>query len=838
MKRVARLIQTFVPEKYNLSLNLDRVGRRFDGIVTIKGISVPGAEDIRLHAKNLTIHSVVFDGKKAKFSERDDQLTITHPNFAPGEHIVVIEFSGKITDVMNGMYPCYFERDGIKKELLATQFESHFARTVFPCVDEPEAKATFDLTLTTETGVTALSNMPVKLQRTENQQLVTSFETTPRMSTYLLAWVVGELHKKTAQTKSGVEVSIWATPAQPARTLDFPLDIATRTIEFLEDFFETPYPLAKSDHVAVPDFSSGAMENWGLVIYRETELLVDPKTTPILNKQHAAAVIAHELSHQWFGNLVTMKWWNDLWLNESFANFMEYFVIDQLEPSWDAWLGYANYEVIMALRRDSLSGVQSIRTDVTHPDEISALFDPSIVYAKGGRMLQMLVQYIGQDAFQKGLRSYFKKYAYQNTEADNLWQCLSEATGQDIGSFMHAWINQSGLPVVHVTQDGDKVHLSQEQFFIGPHEKSDKLWPIPLSSTCSEMPAVFSEREVTVTRHHQTVLRFNTGGTAHFVTHYSPQLLQNILNSLGTLSDIDRLQLLHEQTLLAQAGIISSAELISLLDHYRDENTEAVWSIMAIAINELKRFVDTDEAAEMKLRTFVGQLASRQYKRLGWSKKSGETDSDSKLRSLIISLMLYSEQHAVIAKATKLYESAPFEELDPELRVGLAVTAVRYATNQKIVDDLLALSRRTSSSEIEEDIAAALTSTKDSATIDRLIGLFRDTSLIRPQDLPRWYVWLFRNRYGRTKVWQWTRDNWEWLEKQYKGDHIYESIPRYIASSLITSKQLAEYKEFFAHLAKDLALKRNIEIGITELSGKVELLERDGPAVRKALLDL
>jgi len=391
---------------------------------------------------------------------------------------------------------------------------------------------------------------------------------------------------------------------------------------------------------------------------------------------------------------------------------------------------------------------------------------------------------------------------------------------------------------VHVSQDGDQVHLSQEQFFIGPHEKSDNLWPIPLGSTCSEMPAALSERDVTVTRHHGTVLRFNTGGTAHFVTHYSPSLLQNILKSLHDLSDIDRLQLLHEQTLLAQAGVISSAELISILEFYREEKVEAVWSVMAIAMNELKKFVTTDEAAESKLRTFVGEIAAKQYARLGWEKHADEDETDTQLRSLIISQMLYSEREDVLKKAAELYVSTPFEELDAELRVSIGVAAVRYAKDQRIVDELLALYRNTSSSELQEDIASALTATKDPETIDRLIGLYKDTKLIRPQDLPRWYVWLLGNRYARTKVWQWTRDNWKWLEAQYRGDHIYESIPRYIASLLITPEQLEEYKAFFEPRLKEPALKRNIEIGIRELTGRVALIERDGPAVRGALLDL
>ena len=838
MQTVARLIDTFVPEHYQLSVTLDRPARTFQGTVTIRGATVEGAQSVMVHAKDLSIHSVTFDGKHAEHVLEDQELTITHPDINVGEHVVVIGFSGDITDGMHGLYPCYYEHDGVKKELLATQFESHHAREAFPCIDEPDAKATFDVTLTTEQGVTVLGNMPVKSQTTENGQLVTQFDTSPRMSSYLLAWVVGELQKKTTKTNSGVEVNVYATPAQAPESLDFALDIAKRGIEFFDEYFDVPYPLPKSDHVALPDFSSGAMENWGLITYREIALLTDPKTGSLATRQQAALTITHELSHQWFGNLVTMKWWNDLWLNESFANMMEYVCVDALEPDWHVWLDQATYEVVQALRRDSLDGVQAIQTEVRHPDEISTIFDPSIVYAKGGRLLRMLQTYIGDEALQTGLKTYFKTYAYQNTEADDLWRCLSDASGQDISQLMNAWISQSGYPVLHVSQDGDQLNLSQEQFFVGPHAPSEKLWPIPLGASEPNLPALMSTRSLAAERSSNEPLIINHESTAHFITHYAPALLAELVNVLPTLSDIDRLKLLNEQVLLAQAAILSSAELVPLLQKYENEQVEAVWDIMSIALNELKKFVETDETLEKKLRQLAGALAQKEYERLGWEQNPGEPETDTKLRSTIIGMMLYSERDDVVEKAHALYASSALEELDPNLRPTLMASVVRYATDEAIIDDLLRQHKATTSSELQEDIASALTATRSPAVIERLLGILKDQSIVRPQDFMRWYVWLLRNRYARVEAWQWGRDNWTWMEETFGGDKSYDSFPRYVAICLTTQEQLEEYKAFFTPLLEQVALQRNIELGIVELESKIAHVTRDTAAVREALLKL
>lgn len=839
---VSRLITQFKPEHYSLYLTLDRTGRTFDGTVTMNGLLATGAERISVHAKDLTIKSTIVDGKAAEFTAgKNDELHITQPDLAQGRHIVVIEFSGSITDAMHGLYPCYYEHDGEKKELLATQFESHHAREAFPCIDEPEAKATFDVTLTTKSDVTVLGNMPIKTQEQTDGQLVTTFETTPRMSTYLLAWVTGDLHRKTAVTKHGVEVNIWATPAQKPSSLDFALDIATRTIDFFDDYFDTPYPLPKSDHVALPDFTSGAMENWGLVTYREVALLADPATSSISSKHYIATVIAHELSHQWFGNLVTMKWWNNLWLNESFATLMEYIAVDALHPEWNVWLDFATGETPMALRRDCLDGVQPVQLDVHHPDEISTLFDSAIVYAKGARLLRMLQHYIGDEAFQLGLKAYFAKHAYGNTEGDDLWQALGAASGKDITNFMNTWISQPGYPVVSATQNGDELTLSQERFFVGPHEPSDQLWPIPLNASSSALPALLEERELTFERATSAPLRLNVGDSAHFITRYSDNLMAKLIEELETdqLAPLDRLQLLHEQSLLTRAGLITSDKLLPLLDAYKHETTEAVWDIMCLTIGELKKFVEQDEASEKKLRYFAGQIARAQFERLGWEPREDESETDTKLRANIIGLMVYSEDPEVLATTRELYESSSLEELDPELRPLILGAVVRYSQQpQQLVDTLMETYATTSSSELQLDITHGVTSTRDETIIQHLLEQVQSGKIIRHQDAFRWFVYLLRNRNGRTLAWDWLRGNWQWIEKTFGGDKSYDDFPRYAGNSLTTREQLEQYREFFTPLQAELALKRVIAIGISEIEGKVALIERDGPAVRETLLKL
>ena len=829
MTKVPRLLDTFTPNHYNLTLDLTRAEEKeFSGTVIISGDST--GESISLHSKGLTIQSATIDNQPADVSFGEfDELRLSQPNLKNGNHTIHIIFSGNITDAMHGLYPCYFTHDGVKKQLFATQFESHHAREVFPCVDEPAAKAEYDLTLITRPEITVLGNMPIKFQKENGDSLTTTFEKTPRMSSYLLAFVIGELHKKSARTKSGVEVNVWATPAQNENTLDFALDIATRSIDFYDEYFGVKYPLPKSDHVALPDFSSGAMENWGLITYRESCLLADPELTPESSRRFIATVIAHELSHQWFGNLVTMQWWNDLWLNESFANMMEYVAIDALHPEWRMWEDFATNEVTAALRRDSLDGVQSVRADVNHPDEISTLFDPAIVYAKGGRLLVMVRKLIGEEAFRAGLKSYFEKFAYKNTVGNDLWQELESASGQPIVNLMNAWISQPGLPVVSVSNSHDAAVLSQERFFIGEHQPSDALWPIPLFANQPLNAEILDQKEITVSI--KKPLQLNCGLSAHFITKYDESTREYLLKNITELPTLDKICILQDATILARAGFENSASLLPLALSLKTETNEKVFGMAAGALTELRKFVDDNDAARDSLKKISGEFARATFEELGWDEKAGESDDDRERRTTALSLMMYSEDKEVLNEAKTRFNNNKLEDLPTEIRALIISTNVRHFETPEMIENLFATYKNTPSNDLQNDIAIGLTSTKNPETAEKILTNIKDSNIIRPQDASRWFVYLIRTRENRQIAWNWLKENWLWVEDKFGDDKSYDDFIRYAGTALITTDELNDFRQFFEPMLNIPALARTIKLGITEIKARVELIERDKEAV-------
>lgn len=849
-----RLYSEFKPEHYELSLAPDREKLTFHGRVIISGQKTGRpSQRITLHQKGLRVKSakLIRHDKKTGADELQlgrvnvhkayDELRLHAKQLLyPGNYTIEVEFSGRITEPMHGIYPCNFKLNGRPKQLIATQFESHHAREAFPCVDEPEAKATFDLILTTPVGETAIANTPIKRQETKNNRLETAFETTPRMSTYLLAFAYGELGFKGSKTASGTEVRVYATPDKVELT-DFALDVGVRSLEFFEQYYGVKYPLPKLDLIGLPDYSAGAMENWGLITFRESVLYVDPKSSTIETKQYVAMVVAHEIAHQWFGNLVTMKWWNDLWLNESFANLMEYRAVDQLFPQWNIWQDFVQREVSSALARDALPNVQPVQVEVNHPSELGALFDPSIVYAKGGSLLNMVRHLIGEDAFRAGLKTYFNEFKYTNTTAADLWRHLEAASGKDIAKIMKNWLEQPGFPVIEVehTPASGSYTARQRRLVVGaqPPDKST-VWQVPLAASKKSDKPMLGKK--TDSFKNETAgnypLTLNHDGHSYFVSHYANnQHLEQITTAVkkGILSPIDRLLLVQNQLLLERAGLVATLQNIQLLNAYANERDETVWGMLAGIIGNARTLIDKAKDMEKRLNALVRPLAAPLVKELGWDGAKNEPSQTLKLRGLALGLAAGAEDKAVIKEGLRRFEqfNKP-SDLAPDVRSVVYFIAVRHGKDAAF-NQLLKLYQTLNNAEDKDDIAAELTATRDTTKIKQLLAMIT-SDYVRLQDAPTWFAWLMRNRYSADLAWQWLNDNWKWVEGKYGDDKSYDRFPRYAAMALSYPAQLKEYKAFFEPKT-NIALARPIKLGIEEIASRVAWRDRNEAAVKQWL---
>ncbi len=836
-KSVRRLAEQFMPEHYDLHLNITkRTERMFSGQVTITGKLARTAAHISLHAKTLTIAKATINGIDAKPTESDDdelKLT-TGSDIVAGNHTLRLDFAGEITDPMHGLYPCYFTHDGKAKELLMTQLESHSAREVFPCVDEPAAKATFALTVSSEQNITVLSNTPVASDTLKDSALVTTFERTPKMSTYLLAFVAGELGFKEATNKHGVKIRVYATPAH-VHELGFALDHAVKVLDYYDEYFGTPYPLPKCDLVACPDFAAGAMENWGLITFREAALLVDEDDTPADTRQHVAQVIGHELAHQWFGNLVTMEWWDHLWLNESFANWMEHYSTAHFYPEWHIWEQYSATDQQAAFSRDGLASVQAVQQHVNHPDEIATLFDPAIVYAKGGSLIRMLHEYLGAGTFCAGLRIYMKRHAYANTTTADLWKALAEASGKDIEHFMSDWVSKPGHPVVdYIIKDGH-ASLAQRRFFSNPLQADNKdstIWPIPLlANTLPDTDLLTVESgQFVVTPAPYYLL--NEGGTGFYHTRYDTTNLAAIAGavSAGTLETFDRQRLLMDNLALNRAGIAPTLDTLHLLAHYSKEADYSVWQAVSNVVGTIRLLINDDPAHKPDLQRFIAKLSRAQFKRLGWKKHDGESHFDTLLRPSVIANLVFAEDPNVTTKCLAMFDTAKKpEDISSDIRSIVYSAAVR-TQGRPAVDKLLAWYKTTPSADERINICAGVSAIRDEAVAREVLALFT-TKTIKLQDVFYWFVYFIRNRYSRQATWEWMQQNWPWIEKNFGGDYDYGLFPKISAGAFSTREDLVQYREFFEPKLDTPSLARIITQGFEDIEIRVLWRERDLAAV-------
>lgn len=788
-----KLIEYFIPERYILDIEVDKGKKTIGGVVKVIGEAK--AENIKFHAVGLAVKEVFINGKKWDFECEDSVLTLF--KVPKSDLAVEIEYEGALNENMQGAYLSTYEFEGKTEVIVATQFESHYAREAFPCIDEPAAKAVFELSITTLAGDMVLSNMPLK----ESNGDMYVFEPTPRMSTYLLAWVIGRLHGKTVTNEHGVEISTYTALNQDVDSVDFANEVAARSLEFYDDNFGIDYPLKKLDQVALPDFDAGAMENWGLVTYRESMLLASKNAT-LGAKKSVALTVAHELSHQWFGDLVTMRWWDDLWLNESFASVMEYYAVDYLYPDYNIWESFFTGDAQAALNRDAYQGVQSVHQEVHDPEEIVTLFDGAIVYAKGARLMLMLIRLMGWTEFCKGIFDYFEKFKYENTVGDDLWACLKPYAKFDPGELMHAFIDQPGYPIVtNVGVDFDK--FTQKRFLLdGKMPESD--WPLP-------------------------EIREDMSG--HYVLNLSDSEFEERLGGFDELGLEEKLRLLMDRDLITRAGVASPASLVPLVTKFKDESTAAVWNKLASLIGNLKVYFDDESEEEKRLKKYVYELVDEKLKEVGMETRKGDDENMIRLRANLMALDYFADDKERFKELATKYED-DYSRMDAEVRDS--IISAKVYLEPSFVNECLKKYREVSDPDVKFDYLAAACLVRDEKELDKLTALLGENEVVKPQDQLHLFVYLYRNPKCRKKAFRWLVDNWETVKK-INGDKALDSYPTVVAKLARTKEEYEEYVEFFKPMENDSLMARAVKIGINEIKARLELIEKYQQEVTEAL---
>ena len=809
-----KFLDYFVPERYTVKLAFHKAEKTFSGLVVVDGEAK--SDVVKFHvADNLRVASVLIGEEEQDFKVADGALMISGVSI--GTVSIAIAFDGKLNENMLGVYLstcniCHSERveeslevlrpaslatacacgeqnDNSDEAIIATQFESHYARACFPCVDEPAAKAVFSLSIAVDdVDDLILSNTALVYEKTTEKTKFARFENTPRMSTYLVAFVIGKFNKVSDKTKDGVLIETYGTKNHPREALKFANEVAKKSIEFYEDAFRVKYPLPRLLQVALPDFDAGAMENWGLVTYRESMMLADKNAT-LDTKKCVALTVAHELSHQWFGNLVTMEWWDDLWLNESFASVMEYYAVDALYPEFNIWEGFFTSDCLAALRRDACSDVQSVHQEVHSPEEIATLFDGAIVYSKGARLILMLIRLMGWDKFRDGIHEYFEKYAYKNTVGDNLWECLDKYADFNVGEMMHAFIDKPGYPVVDVSNN-----FAQQRFLLDGEFTDDK-WPLP-------------------------EVREDMSG--HYVLNLTNDEFEKRLAKFGDLGLEEKLRLLIDRDLLARAGAVSPATLIPLVGKFKNENSAAVWRIILTIIGNLKIYFEFKSKEEKSFKKFVGELVVAKLAEVGLTPKSSDDSNTLNLREILLALDFYAETENNLRALADLYDD-DMAKINAEIRSD--VLDAKIYLEPEMMPKFLQKYQEVADPEIKADLLFAMTLTRDEKILPKVVDLLKEIKIVKPQDQLHLFIYLYRNPRAKEKVFDFMTKNWDFIKKM-SGDKSLDGYPRYLANMIKSKAEFEKYLKFFEPMGNDLALARAIKIGKKEIAARLEQIEK------------
>ncbi len=815
-----RLDRTFEPIVYDIEIEPDLSQFTFTGRERITLNAKTAFSSVVLHALELTItgarlyrglldsHPVESVGIRydATFETASLDFGAT---LAAGDNLVLeLVFSGSINDKMHGLYRTSYEIGNEKHWGAATQFEATDARRLFPCWDEPDHKASFALTVRVPKHLTALSNMPVAAERsipgTDLKSI--AYEPTPRMSTYLLAFVVAELECVQAKDRRGIPVRIWTTPGKKEQGR-FALKVGRHALDYFGRWFGIPYALPKLDMVALPDFASGAMENWGLVTYRETALLVDPKNSSVHARQRVADVIAHELAHQWFGNLVTMEWWTDLWLNEGFASYMGPKEVQDQFPEWQVWSQFVATEYLAALRDDSLKNSHPIEIPVQNPHEIREIFD-HITYSKGSSVNRMLEHYLSEPVFRKGLGVYLNRYAWKNARTEDLWQVLEEISGKPVKAIMASFTKQEGYPVLIAkeSRDGRKIALTQQRFYFdGRKDRTRRRWSVPIIAIAkgSKKPVyatLVNQRATLAISSRNGWIKLNAGQSGFYRTAYSSALLAKLSSAVAAkeLSAIDCLGLLDDTFALARAGFLRTSaalDLVAACGGYTDYN---VWLTAAGILQSVEHALD-DAASRKGFEDFARGLFKPLAERAGWEPKRSDGHLDAMLRSLLFSrLGQYSDPDVVSQAQERFQRFIRKGELAPDLRGAIFAIVARHG-DKKESDQLLKVYRAAGLQEERVRVLRALTFFRSKKLVEEVLA-FALSDKVRRQDAFMVLAGFGHNPVGRAVAWHTVKKHWDELQERYAsgGLGLMARIIEGATSGFTTQAELKDAESFFA----------------------------------------
>ena len=845
-----RLSRNVLPTRYELALEPDLTSFTFTGELRIDMTVASPTDVIMTNAAELSVSlaEVELEGgariaaTSATVDEEAESLTIALAEPMPaGLATLHLVFTGTLNDQLRGFYRSRYEAaDGSERYLATTQFEATDARRAFPCWDEPNVKAAFDVTLVVPEDLAAISNMPIASEEpaSDGKRRV-RFETSPKMSTYLLALLVGDLACVEQSDATGVLHRVWATKGKEHQGR-FALEHSVRILDYMNDYFGIPFPLPKIDHIAVPDFAAGAMENWGAITYRETALLFDQENSAAQARQRILEVVAHEMAHMWFGDLVTMEWWDDLWLNESFASWMGDKTVGVLYPEWEMWTQFVSHDTNSALALDGLRNSHPIEQEVRDPAEIRELFD-AISYSKGGSVLRMLEDYLGAEEFRRGLHDYLDAHSYANARGADLWQALEKASGKPAVAVADAWIKQIGYPVLHASvtrSDGaTSIALRQERFtydhLVAGAQTDSTLWPVPLRVRHDQgrdvEAGLFDEREGTREIAQDSAwVKVNDGQTGFFRVAYSDGEWARLSDAVraGALPPMDRLSLQDDAYALMRAGHAPATTFLSLAGAYDGETDATVLSDLASNLRGLDTLL-WDEGYSDSYRAFAGARFADGASRAGWDARPGEEHLDALFRSTAVGQFGAYGDQATVDEARRRFAgfAADPAALHPDMR-GVVYGLVAQNGDEPAYDALWRIYREAPLHEEKMRALGALTRFGDREVLSDLLKRSMDDAQVRGQDAPLVLVQVAMNRQGRDMAWDFLRDEWGEFDRRYgKGGFAIMRMVQ-MTGSFTTTERASEVEDFFkAHPAPSAA--RTIQQSLERIGLNAAWLERN-----------